>query len=207
MSDNFRVGVSHPAMTSHRLPSPHGWPNGMGIDVTFSHPVFITNRIASPTSFLARRAPAENAKALVELLELRRIEGLSPDNVVTILGPVLEAAYRMNLVKLHEWWKLWDWLAARWIRSHGAPSSSDQPTLIHCFMECSRRTLIAAGSKGMTRILEVTLPPLLVDRQQMQEWGVAEFDFPNVASLKLELSEADFVLVPVRVPAPRQSRH
>lgn len=165
----------------------------MGIDVKFLTGIYYKpNRFPY---FLARWAPAKKRQALLELLELRRIEGLSPDNVVTILGPVPEVAYKLRLISLRTWWNTWDWLAAKWIQLRCARASTDRSTLIHCFMECSRRTLKAAAGKGMIRLLEVTLPPLLVDRDTMQKWGVSQFDFPDVSSLKLELAEADFVLV------------
>jgi glycosyltransferase involved in cell wall biosynthesis len=48
----------------------------------------------------------------------------------------------------------------------------------------------------MLRLLEVTLPPLIVSKAQMAKWGVSESDFPtDTANLKRELAEADFVLV------------
>jgi glycosyltransferase involved in cell wall biosynthesis len=166
----------------------------MGIDVTF-----LTGIYYKPDRFpylLARWAPANKRKRFLELLELRRVQGLSPDNVVTILGPVLEGAYRAGVLSLHRWWNIWDWLAARWIQLHCRKASSDRPTIIHCFIECSVRTLRAARSKGMVRLLEVTLPPLLASKAQMAKWGVSESDFPtDVAALKRELAEADFVLV------------
>jgi len=166
----------------------------MGIDVTF-----LTGIYYKPDRFpylLARWAPASKREKLLELLELRRVQGLSPNNVVTILGPVLEAAYRAGVLSLHRWWNIWDWVAARWIQYRCRKASSDRPIIIHCFIECSVRTLRAARSKGMTRVLEVTLPPLLATTAQMSKWGVSESDFPtDVTSLKRELAEADFVLV------------
>jgi glycosyltransferase involved in cell wall biosynthesis len=165
----------------------------MGIDVTF-----LTGIYYKPDRFpyfFTRWVPANKRKAILELLELRRMPGLSPDNVVTIMGPVFECAYRAGVLSLQRWWKMWDWLAARWIKLH-CPRISNRPTLLHCFIECSARTLRAARARRMIRLLEVTLPPLLADDGQMKEWGVSESDFPNdVPSLKKELREADFVLV------------
>jgi glycosyltransferase involved in cell wall biosynthesis len=193
MSNNFTVIVSHPARQAVVYHRPMG-AERMGISVTF-----LTGIYYKPERFpyfLARWAPGDKRKALLELLELRRIDGLSPENVATILGPWLECAYRADLLSLHRWWRIWDWLAARWIQLRCRRASGDRPTLIHCFIDCGVRTLRAARSKGMTRLLEVTLPPLLADKAQMAKWGVSEFDFPtDVVSLKKELAEADFVLV------------
>ena len=164
----------------------------MGIDVTL-----LTGIYYKPNRFpysLVRWAPATKRKALIELLELRRMPGLSSGNVVTIMGPVLECAYRARILSLRTWWEIWDWLAARWIQFCCRHTS--KPAVLHCFIECSVRTLRAARSKGLIRLLEVTLPPLLADKDQMKEWGVSDSDFPNdIPGLKQELAEADFALV------------
>lgn len=192
-SDSLKVIISHPARQAIVYHRPMG-AEQMGIDVTF-----LTGLYYKPDRFpylLARWAPANKRKRLLELLELRRVQGLSPNNVVTILGPVLEGAYRAGVLPLHRWWNIWDWLAARWIQFRCREASSERPIIIHCFIECGVRTLRAARSKGMARLLEVTLPPLLASKAQMAEWGVSESDFPtDVPSLKRELAEADFVLV------------
>jgi glycosyltransferase involved in cell wall biosynthesis len=192
LSDNFRVIVSHPARQAIVYHRPMG-AEQMGIDV-----ILLTGLYYKPNAFpyfLTRWLPARRRKSLLELLELRRMQGLSPENVTTLLGPVLEIAYKAGLLSLRRWWTMWDWLAARWIQLRFRKSSS-RPVLIHCFIECSVRTLRAARSKRMTRILEVTLPPLLADKAQMTRWGVSEADFPNdIPGLKEELAEADFVLV------------
>jgi glycosyltransferase involved in cell wall biosynthesis len=192
LKDNFRVIVSHPARQAIVYHRPMG-AEQMGIDVTL-----LTGIYYKPNRFpysLAKWAPARKRKALIELLELRRMPGLSPDNVVTILGPVFEGAYRAGVLSLRRWWKTWDWLAARWIQLR-CRRNPRHLVLLHCFIECSLRTLRVARSKGIIRLLEVTLPPLLADNGQMKEWGVSESDFPNdVPGLKQELAEADFVLV------------
>jgi len=166
----------------------------MGVDVTF-----LTGIYYKPNRFpylLARWAPPRRRKHVLELLELRRIGGLSPNNVVTIGGPVLECAYRAGILSLHRWWNFWDWLAARWIQLRGGLASKDRPTIVHCFIECGLRTLRAARSRNMMRVLEVTLPPLLADEAQMAKWGVSMNDFPtDITEFKRELAEADFVLV------------
>ena len=190
---SFNVIVSHPAKQAIVYHRPMG-AERTGIDVTL-----LTGLYYKPNRFpyfLARLAPASKRAALIELLELRRIDGLSPKNVTTILGPVLEPAFRAGFLSLHRWWDIWDRLAARWIRLRCPPASKERPTLIHCFIECSLRTLQAAKLRNMTRLLEVTLPPLLADPAQMAEWGVSDYDFPtDVTSFKKELAEADFVLV------------
>jgi glycosyltransferase involved in cell wall biosynthesis len=190
LSDNFSVIVSHPARQAIVYHRPRG-AEQMGINVTL-----LTGLYYKPNSFpyfLTRWLPARRRTAVTELLELRRMEGLSPDNVTTLFGPALECAYKAGVLSLRTWWAIWDWLAARWIQFR---RTSNRTVLIHCFIECSLRTLRAARSKRMTRILEVTLPPLLADQAQMSKWGVSDSDFPNdIPGLKKELAEADFVLV------------
>jgi glycosyltransferase involved in cell wall biosynthesis len=188
--DRFSVIVSHPARQAIVYYRPMG-AERMGIDVTF-----LTGLYYKPDSFpysLARWVPARKRRAVLDLLELRRIEGLSPQNVVTILGPVLEGLYRAGALSLNKWWDIWDRLAARWVSLR---RPTDFPVLVHCFIECGVRTLRAARAKGMTCLLEVTLPPLLADEAQMKKWGVTPSDFPtDISRLKNELAEADYVLV------------
>src|SRR5215472_3412725 len=159
--DRFSVIVSHPARQAIVYYRPMG-AERMGIDVTF-----LTGLYYKPDRFpysLARWVPARKRKAVLDLLELRRIEGLSPSNVVTILGPVLEGLYRAGVLSLNKWWDIWDRLAARWVSLR---RPTEFPVLVHCFIECGVRTLRAARAKGMTCLLEVTLPPLLADEAQM----------------------------------------
>jgi glycosyltransferase involved in cell wall biosynthesis len=192
MGSNVRVIISHPARQAIVYHRPMG-AERMGINVTFLTGIYYKpNRFPY---FLARWAPARIRKQLLDLLELRRIAGLSASNVVTIGGPLLECFYRAGIVSLQRWWNLWDWLAARWIQLCGGIASKDRPTIVHCFTGCGLQTLRAARSRNMTRVLEVTLPPVLADKDQMTRWGVSEFNFPDVANLKMELAEADFVLV------------
>jgi glycosyltransferase involved in cell wall biosynthesis len=92
-------------------------------------------------------------------LEKRRQEGLSPANVVSLLGPVLETTLRpMGLIK--RWGDIHDRLASRWLQLHAAELDS---SIVHCFQGSALRTLQAAGKAGATRILEVTLPPVPIE--------------------------------------------
>ncbi len=193
MGDSFNVIVSHPAKQAIVYHRPMG-AERMGIDVTLLTGIYYKpNRFPY---FLARFAPPSKRKKVYELLELRRIDGLNPAHVKTILGPVLELAYRGGALHLRRWWDIWDRLAAKWIQFRCPKATKEHPTLIHCFIECSLRTLRAAKTRNMTRLLEVTLPPLLAEPEQMAKWGVSDADFPtDVSSLQRELAEADFVLV------------
>jgi glycosyltransferase involved in cell wall biosynthesis len=192
MGDKLRVIVSHPARQAIVYHRPMG-AERMGIDVRF-----LTGIYYKPDKFpysLARWAPRGRRKSLIDLLELRRISGLSPENVITLGGPILECAYRAGALSLRQWWQIWDRLASLWLRLHFRPAATS-PTVIHCFIECGLRTLRTARSRNITRLLEVTLPPLLADDKQMAQWGVSTKDFPtDVTELRRELAEADYVLV------------
>jgi glycosyltransferase involved in cell wall biosynthesis len=159
----------------------------MGVEVRF-----LTGLYYRPERFpysMVRWLPAGRRRRLVELLEKRRIEGLSPDNIVSLLGPVLEMTLRP--FGFTRFWNLaHDWLASRWISR--APATSGA-TILHCFQGSCLRALRAAKPKRMLRLLEVTLPPL-TDPASLERWQLDSHDFPDPAALRAELAETDFVL-------------
>ena len=159
-----------------------------GMDVRF-----LTGLYFRPERFpysLVRWLPSEKRHQLEALLEKRRIAGLSPGNVVSLLGPWLEVALRpMGLIR--QWDEAHDYLASRWISRQ---PTDCRVTILHAFQGSCRRTLRAARAKHMCRLLEITLPPLLVDPNQLEQWQTNADDFPNAARTKAELEESDFVL-------------
>lgn len=120
-----------------------------------------------------RFVPGERRTRILRQLEKRRIEGLSSENVVSLMGPALEVAFRpLKLISL--WDAAHDWLAGRWISKL---PDCDIPAIVHAFQHASARTLRAARSKGMVSLIEMTLP-----RED------------NMANWLPEANEADFVL-------------
>jgi alpha-maltose-1-phosphate synthase len=170
----MNVIVSHPAKQGNVYERPRA------AERAGMHIRFLTGLYYLPERFpysLVSLLPIRLRQRLVNLLEKRRIQGLSPSNVISLLGPTLELSLRpLGLVP--QWDDAHDWLASRWIRKY---VQNNTPTVLHTFQGTCRRTLRAAKNKRIIRLLEVTLPPL---------------DRSGSASRKFlaELSEADFVL-------------
>ncbi len=182
----LRVIVSHPARQAVVYHRPRA-AERMGIEVRF-----LTGLYYRPGRFpysLVRWLPRRKRTQVVKLLEKRRIEGLSPENVVSLLGPALEATLRpWGLIRPWNW--AHDWMASRWISND---RGNAETTILHCFQGASLQALRAARKKGMLRLLEVTLPPL-TDPASLMHWGVEADEFPDAEALKAELRESDFVL-------------
>lgn len=190
MPTMLRVIVSHPARQANIYYRPRA-AEQMGAEV-----VFLTGLYYRPDRFpycLVNYLPAARKERVRVLLEKRRIDGLNPDHVISLLGPLLEVCLR-PLGKVEEWWAMHDWLASHWLRRRRSAPDAEHtsPTVLHCFQGACRRTLRAARGDNMIRLLEVTLPSME---------GISELagDGPsadtNVAKLKDELGEAEFVLV------------
>jgi glycosyltransferase involved in cell wall biosynthesis len=184
-ADNLHVIVSHPAKQGNIYYRPRA-AQAMGASV-----VFLTGLYYRPDRLpysLVRFLPAARRARMERLLEKRRIEGLSPENVTTLLGPVLETTMR-PMRKVREWFAVHDWLASRWLVRHMA-RRKPVPTILHTFQEAARRTLTAARRMDVVRLFEVTLPPPPPDMP----------DFPDAKKsdaerLKEEVDQAEFVLV------------
>jgi hypothetical protein len=165
----------------------------MGADVTF-----LTGLYYKPDQFpysMIRWLPASKRNSLRELLNKRRIDGLPESSVVSLLGPVLESLHRATpLLSLSLWWKIWDRLASLWLRLR-ITGDSNSCTILHCFQNSCLHTLRTGRSKGLIRVVEVTLPPLLIDKEQLDQWGITSSDSPDVGRIREEIAEADFVLV------------
>jgi glycosyltransferase involved in cell wall biosynthesis len=185
----LRVIVSHPARQANIYYRPCA-AEQMGADVSF-----LTGLYYRPDRFpysAIQYLPAARREKLQVLLEKRRIEGLSPENVISLLGPLLEVTLR-PLGKIEEWWAVHDWLASRWIAwDGGRDTDRTTPTVLHCFQGACRRTLRAGRARKMIRLLEVTLPTMAGIPELAGEEPSADTD---VTRLKEELCEAEFVLV------------
>src|ERR1700733_2818151 len=87
MPPKLRVIVSHPARQANIYYRPRA-AEQMGADV-----LFLTGLYYRPDRFpywLVDYLPAARKERLRFLLEKRRIDGLSPDHVISLLGPLLE---------------------------------------------------------------------------------------------------------------------
>jgi glycosyltransferase involved in cell wall biosynthesis len=180
----LKVVVSHPARQANIYYRPRA-AEQMGADVTF-----LTGLYYRPDRLpyaLVRYLPAERRMRVEYELEKRRLEGLSPENVISLLGPMLEATFR-PLGKTRQWWALHDWLASRWIRRR-CDLFRDSAAILHSFQGSCRLALRAAREAKMVRLFEVTLPPAPATPEFA---GASETDFFN---LKEESRDAEFVLV------------
>lgn len=183
-SSDLRVIVSHPARQANIYYRPRA-AEQMGASV-----VFLTGLYYRPERLpysMIRFLPRKKRESIEYELEKRRLEGLSPENVISLLGPSLEVTLR-PLGKVQEWFAIHDWLAGRWIHRQ-KDSQPGAPILLHCFQGACRRTLQAARRKNIVRLLEVTSPPMPAVA------GAPGYGAAETASLATELREAEFVLV------------
>src|SRR5215471_14441878 len=185
----LRVIVSHPARQANIYYRPRA-AEQMGAEV-----VFLTGLYYRPDRFpysAIQYLPAARRERLRVLLEKRRIDGLNPNNVISLLGPFLEVALR-PMGRMKEWWAVHDWLASRWIvRDRKCAANVSAPTILHCFQGACRRTLLAGRASNIVRLLEVTLPSAADTQRLVPEEPSADTD---VAKLKADVCEADFILV------------
>jgi glycosyltransferase involved in cell wall biosynthesis len=180
----LKVVVSHPARQVNIYYRPRA-AEQMGADVTF-----LTGLYYRPDRLpyaLVRYLPSERRMRVEYELEKRRLEGLSPENVISLLGPMLEATFR-PLGKTRQWWAMHDWLASRWIRRR-RDVFRNCAAILHSFQGSCRLALRAACEAKMVRLFEVTLPPAPATPEFA---GASETDFLN---LKEESRDAEFVLV------------
>jgi glycosyltransferase involved in cell wall biosynthesis len=180
-----RVVVSHPARQANIYYRPRA-AEQMGADV-----VFLTGLYYRPDRFpysMVRYLPSANQQRVEIELQKRRLDGLSPENVISLLGPTLEMTFR-PLGRISQWFAIHDWLASRWVsRKRNLPQGS--PTVLHCFQSACRRTLHASRiHQNVVRLLEVTEPPV----PRIPEF--AGYGEARAASLRDDLREAEFVLV------------
>jgi len=184
----MRAVVSHPSKQGNMYRVPMGAAaSGIPTD-------FLTGFYYKPDRFpwpLLRLLPDPRRRPIEEKLERRRLPEMDPAMVTQVSGPVSELCYG--------WFKdyrlgnaLHDRLAARWLKRHVAPGTQG---VFHGFQESCWRSLGAAKARGLTALLESTLPPSTLPlvaaeyRRLGLPWpGAAQ---PS-AELLAELPRADF---------------
>jgi glycosyltransferase involved in cell wall biosynthesis len=151
MSDQ-RAIVSHPSKQGNMYRVPAG-AAACGIPTDF-----LTGFYYKPDRFpwpLLRLLPAARRRRLQEKLERRRLAEMDERLVHQVSGPLTELCYG--------WFKgyrqgnaLHDWLVSRWLKRHVAAGTAGT---FHGFQESCVRSLTTAKSRGLTALLESTLPP------------------------------------------------
>ncbi len=123
---------------------------------------FLTGLYYKPEQFpysLVKVLPPSKRAEAVRQLEKRRLPELNPESVISLGGPWLEVFLRPLRLD-RTWMQTHDLLAAQWITHQFKPAG---PTLIHCFDGSAKRTISAARLKGITSVLEITLPIVVAD--------------------------------------------
>src|SRR5262249_11497085 len=152
MEKPIRAVVSHPSKQGNMYRVPMGAAaSGIATD-------FLTGFYYKPRQLpwpLLCLLPAARRRQVADKLERRQLAGVDPAMVTQVSGPLPELCYG--------WFKeyrrgnaLHDWLAARWLARHVAASSCG---LFHGFQESCQRSLLTAKARGLTAMLESTLPP------------------------------------------------
>ncbi|HEX4570314.1 MAG TPA: glycosyltransferase family 4 protein [Dongiaceae bacterium] len=148
----IRAVVSHPSKQGNMYRVPMG-AAASGIPTRFLTGFYYKPGHV-PFTMLAL-LPRERRRRVEEKLERRRLAEMDPALVVQVSGPLPELCYG--------WFKdyrignaIHDRLAVRWLARHvGAESRG----IFHGFQESCARSLCFARSRGLTAMLESTLPP------------------------------------------------
>jgi glycosyltransferase involved in cell wall biosynthesis len=185
---DLRAIVSHPSKQGNMYRVPAG-AAACGIPTDF-----LTGFYYKPERFpwpLLRLLPAARRMPLQEKLERRRLAGMDERLVHQVSGPLTELCYG--------WFKgyrqgnaLHDWLASRWLKRHVALGTTGT---FHGFQESCFLSLAAAKSRGLTAMLESTLPPstLPIVAAEYHRLGVPwHGESKPSAELLAELPCADF---------------
>jgi glycosyltransferase involved in cell wall biosynthesis len=185
--DDLSVIVSHPAKQGNVYHRPRA------AALAGFRTRFLTGLYYRPGRIpwnLVGMLPERRRRRLLVELEKRRIDGLADSDVVSLLGPLLEATLRPRGY-YRAWHQTHDRLASWWLRSRTRPAI---PTVLHCFQDSALETLRTGKSKGMRTVLEITLPPLLdprlLDVDERERSGL-----PDSTRLRAEIGAADYVLV------------
>jgi glycosyltransferase involved in cell wall biosynthesis len=143
--------ISHPSKQGnmYRIPA--------GAALSGFETVFLTGYYwRGPGAALkALKAAHPAAAARIEaVLERRRLGDLDPRSVRRISGPLPELLYRLAGYPAGNW--VHDRLAAQWIALRVRAGT---PGIFHGFQESCAASLSAAGRRGLSTVLEITLPP------------------------------------------------
>ncbi len=184
----MRAVVSHPSRQGNMYRVPAGAAaSGIATD-------FLTGFYYKPDRFpwpLLRILPRERRQRIEEKLDRRRLDGMDESLVTQVSGPLPEL--------FHGWFKdyrlgngLHDRMAARWLTRHVARGTSG---IFHGFQESCVRSLAAAKERGLTALLESTLPPATLPLVAA-EYRRLDVPWPEPrqpsAELLAELPRADF---------------
>ena len=148
----IRAVVSHPSKQGNMYRVP------MGAAASGIPTRFLTGFYYKPGHFpftMLALLPKERRRRIEEKLERRRLAEMDPALVVQVSGPLPELCYG--------WFKdyrignaIHDRLAVRWLARHVAAESRG---IFHGFQESCARSLSFARGRGLTAMLESTLPP------------------------------------------------
>jgi Glycosyl transferases group 1 len=148
----IRAVVSHPSKQGNMYRVP------MGAAASGIPTRFLTGFYYKPGHFpftMLALLPRERRRRVEEKLERRRLAEMDPALVVQVSGPLPELCYG--------WFKdyrignaIHDRLAVRWLARHVAAESRG---IFHGFQESCARSLSFARGRGLTAMLESTLPP------------------------------------------------
>ena len=184
----IRAVVSHPSKQGNMYRVP------MGAAASGIPTRFLTGFYYKPGHFtftMLALLPKERRRRIEEKLERRRLAEMDPALVVQVSGPLPELCYG--------WFKdyrignaIHDRLAVSWLARHvGAESRG----IFHGFQESCARSLSFARGRGLTAMLESTLPPSTMPlvAAEYRRLGVP-WPGPSQPSAELlaELPRADF---------------
>jgi Glycosyl transferases group 1 len=184
----IRAIVSHPSKQGNMYRVP------MGAAASGIPTRFLTGFFYKPGHFpftLLGLLPRGRRRRLEEKLERRRLAEMDPAMVVQVSGPMPELCYG--------WFKdyrignaVHDRLVVRWLARHVAAETRG---IFHGFQESCGRSLSFARGRGLTALLESTLPPSAMPlvAAEYRRLGVP-WPGPDAPSAELlaELPRADF---------------
>jgi glycosyltransferase involved in cell wall biosynthesis len=184
----IRAVVSHPSKQGNMYRVPMG-AAASGIPTDFLTG-FYYKPGQLPWPLLRLLAPAHR-KRFEDKLERRQLAEMDPAMVTQVSGPLPELCYGC-FKEYRRGNALHDWLVARWLARHVAAGSRG---MFHGFQESCRRSLLAARSRGLTTLLESTLPPSTLPLVAA-EYRRLDVPWPGEtqpsAELLAELPRADF---------------
>ena len=184
----IRAVVSHPSKQGNMYRVP------MGAAASGIPTRFLTGFYYKPGRFpftMLALLPGERRRRVEEKLERRRLAEMDPAMVVQVSGPLPELCYG--------WFKdyrlgnaIHDQLVVRWLARHVTAESRG---VFHGFQESCARSLSFARGRGLTAMLESTLPPSTMPLVAA-EYGRLGVPWPGPsqpsAALLAELPRADF---------------
>src|SRR5262249_50956676 len=148
----MRAIVSHPSKQGNMYRVP------MGAAASGIPTRFLTGFYYKPGHFpftLLTLLPKDRRRRLEEKLERRRLAEMDPSMVVQVSGPLPELCYsRLKDYRIGN--AIHDRLVVRWLARHVGAGTRG---IFHGFQESCARSLAFARSRGLTAILESTLPP------------------------------------------------